>query len=575
MGVQYQAFVGSEPTAVAGSDNDIAIQIPVVLPEVPQMMMRRLLRHMNAAELSNALQRRLVPITWLPHMTLYADAAPSEQWRAWPPTKMSEHVVARIASEQFHASVRQFLRPKLLDEAIHGLRRKFPTLSADHRLSDGQILFAIVSIFLFISLVWLVPFNVIFIGMGIGFTALFWSGMWLRLLALSEAAPASRAAIELDDRELPSYSVLVPAFRETRVLPQIIGAMCSLNYPREKLDIKLILEETDTAMQRAVAKMALPEFIEVLVVPAGAPQTKPRALNYALQFARGSLLTIYDAEDIPEPMQLRAAAKAFAQAPATLACLQAELAFYNPNENWLTRQFTVEYASLFKLLLPTLAKFQLPMPLSGTSNHFRTAALRMVGGWDSYNVTEDADLGFRLARFGFGAGCLGSITYEEANMQLRNWLHQRARWLKGFLQTWLVHMRHPLMLISETGLGGFMMLQAMVLSVFVSATLQPVFLLPTLATLTSDLLASAHQGIFLVITHSLFLGSMLIGCGLSIVNGALALRRKGLMGFGWTLMTMPIYWLLANIAGWMALWQFIRHPFHWNKTRHGLSRVMR
>jgi glycosyltransferase XagB len=182
----------------------------------------------------------------------------------------------------------------------------------------------------------------------------------------------------------------------------------------------------------------------VIVVPCGLPQTKPRALNYALCFARGSLLTIYDAEDIPDPRQLRRAAAAFAVLPQDTACLQAELVFDNANENWLTRQFTIEYAMLFGMILPALAAHRLPLPLGGTSNHFRIDALRRAGAWDAYNVTEDADLGIRLARLGFDTDTITSCTYEEANVSLRNWMRQRTRWMKGFLATWLVHMREPL-----------------------------------------------------------------------------------------------------------------------------------
>ncbi len=160
-------------------------------------------------------------------------------------------------------------------------------------------------------------------------------------------------------------------------------------------------------MRRALRKHDLPPHFEVIVVPQGSPQTKPRALNYALQFCRGSLLTIYDAEDIPEPNQLREVARKFSGAGEKLACLQAQLSFYNPNENWLTRQFTAEYATLFGLILPALAAHNLPLPLGGTSNHFRTRNLRQIGGWDPYNVTEDADLGLRLARLGYRTGVRG------------------------------------------------------------------------------------------------------------------------------------------------------------------------
>jgi len=574
MGVEYQAFAYDEPTSFPGQAKDIAAPPTVVLPEVPHSILQRVLCHMTPVERAYALQNRLVPIAWLPHMTLYADAAPSPEWRAKGTSPLAEQIVARIEPKLFHSEVQRFLRSKLTDEATDNLRQHAPAFSAHARLSQRQMFVALLFLLVFAAAAWLLPINALTIALGFGFLFLFWPMIGLRVLALGEASVVPRDHVEMDDSKLPVYSVLVPAFRETRVLPQLIDALCNLNYLRDKLDIKLVLEETDTAMQRAVAALELPSFIEVLIVPAGKPQTKPRALNYALQFARGSLLTIYDAEDIPEPMQLRAAAKAFAVAPDTLACLQAELAFYNPNENWLTRQFAVEYAVLFKLLLPSLAKYRLPLPLGGTSNHFRAGALRMVGGWDPYNVTEDADLGFRLARYGFDSGSLASTTYEEANTELRNWLHQRSRWLKGFLQTWLVHMRNPVALIDEVGFSGFVVLQATVLGILVSATLQPVFLTFVAVTLCHDLITAETPGLPPLMLNSFFIGNMLTGGTISLLCGFIAAKRAGLRGFGLTLVTMPLYWLLATIAGWMAVWQFIVRPFHWNKTRHGLSRFM-
>lgn len=337
MGVEYQAFAYDEPTSFPGQAKDIAAPPTVVLPEVPHSILQRVLCHMTPVERAYALQNRLVPIAWLPHMTLYADAAPSPEWRAKGTSPLAEQIVARIEPKLFHSEVQRFLRSKLTDEATDNLRQHAPAFSAHARLSQRQMFVALLFLLVFAAAAWLLPINALTIALGFGFLFLFWPMIGLRVLALGEASVVPRDHVEMDDSKLPVYSVLVPAFRETRVLPQLIDALCNLNYPRDKLDIKLVLEETDTAMQRAVAALELPSFIEVLIVPAGKPQTKPRALNYALQFARGSLLTIYDAEDIPEPMQLRAAAKAFAEAPGTLACLQAELAFYNPNENWLTR----------------------------------------------------------------------------------------------------------------------------------------------------------------------------------------------------------------------------------------------
>jgi len=253
--------------------------------------------------------------------------------------------------------------------------------------------------------------------------------------------------------------------------------------------------------------------------------------------------------------------------------LQAELSFYNPNENWLTRQFTIEYAILFKLILPGLAAHYLPLPLGGTSNHFRRQALEAAGGWDAHNVTEDADLGFRLARLGYRTDTLNSITYEEANTQLPNWLKQRARWFKGFLQTWLVHMRRPWTLINEIGFAGFMILQATLLGVVLSAALYPLFLATTLWRLFQGYWhQEAIPLTWATMAEGLYIGLFLVGMGIMIFSGAAATQRKH-MGQWWaTLASLPVYWLLASVAAWLALWQLITNPFHWNKTRHGLSR---
>ena len=374
-------------------------------------------------------------------------------------------------------------------------------------------------------------------------------------------------------RSFPVYSVLVPLFRETAVLGQLVSAHTKLRYPVEKLDIKLILEEEDVGMQAAVAGLRLPPRFEVIVVPAGRPQTKPRALNYALAFSRGELLTIYDAEDIPEPDQLEKAARRFAGEGPEFACLQAQLTFFNPNENWLTRQFTAEYAMLFGRLLPVLAEHRLPLPLGGTSNHFRTAALRAVGGWDPFNVTEDADLGLRLARHGYETGTFDSLTYEEANTRLANWMRQRARWLKGFLATWLVHMRDPPRLMRELGPAGFWVAQAVTIGVFASALLHPLCLAATLVLVALHPALPDQAGFATVAIAGLNLLVFIAGYALAIVLTRQALRQRGISGWHGTLATMPFYWLLMSAAAWLALWQFIAAPFHWNKTEHGLSRL--
>jgi hypothetical protein len=268
--------------------------------------------------------------------------------------------------------------------------------------------------------------------------------------AIGAVTPLSR---KLEDHQLPSYTILVALYKEARVVRRLIGTLNNLDYPRTKLEIKIIVEEDDDEMRRALRALPLGPIYEIIVAPLGEPRTKPRALNIALPLARGDLIAVFDAEDAPDPQQLRRAAERFAAAPLKLACLQARLAIDNVDDNWLTRLFAIEYAALFRLQNEGLADLDLPIPVSGSSNHFRTSILRAVHGWDAWNVTEDADIGLRLARFGYSIGVLDSTTYEEAPVSLDGWLKQRRRWYKGWFQTFLTISRSPLDFIAEVGFG--------------------------------------------------------------------------------------------------------------------------
>ncbi|HEU0223309.1 MAG TPA: glycosyltransferase, partial [Paracoccaceae bacterium] len=202
-------------------------------------------------------------------------------------------------------------------------------------------------------------------------------------------------------RRLPVVSILVPLYRETAVIDPLLAALARLDYPRELLDIILVLEEDDAPMLDALAVRTLPPSVRTLAVPADRLRTKPRAMNYALDFADGEIIGVYDAEDRPAPDQVTRIVEMFAESPPKVACVQARLGFYNAGQNWLARCFAIEYATWFEILLRGYDRLGLPIPLGGTSVFFRRAALEAVGVWDAYNVTEDADLGMRLARFGY------------------------------------------------------------------------------------------------------------------------------------------------------------------------------
>jgi glycosyltransferase XagB len=544
-----------------------------VLPGLPVWALADALRRLPGDELEIALRNKILPIVTIPGLVLHASCGEAAKSLA---RAAGLKLVAQARAADFLEAARRIHGSMILKEATLGLARRHPAKSARRRFTASQmaVLAWFAAVVVALSLV--LPPRFAWASASLVAGLFFLAVIALRILCLMPLLSTSRTrAHGLADADLPVYSVLVPLFRETSVLGQLLTALTHLDYPPGKLDIKLILEESDILMQRAVAGIRLPPQFEVIVVPCGRPQTKPRALNYALRFARGELLTIFDAEDIPEPQQLRLAAETFAALPREVACLQAQLVFYNPNENWLTRQFTIEYATLFGLLLPALANHHLPLPLGGTSNHFRTEILRAAGAWDPFNVTEDADLGLRLARAGYETGTLASRTYEEANVKLINWLRQRARWLKGFLATWLVHMREPARLLDELGPSGFWAAQALTIGVFASALLHPVCTAATFALLYLEPALPEDASLFVTVLAGLNLMILVSGYAVTMIAGSRALRRLGITGWIFPLATMPAYWLLMSAAAWLALWQFIVAPSHWNKTEHGLSSFQR
>ncbi|MEQ1887720.1 MAG: glycosyltransferase [Alphaproteobacteria bacterium] len=371
----------------------------------------------------------------------------------------------------------------------------------------------------------------------------------------------------LNGRQLPMYTIIVPLYREPGSVPQLMAALSRLDYPADRLDIKLVLEAGDEATFTAIRKLNPPAHFQVLRVPPLAPRTKPKACNYALSSATGEHVVIYDAEDIPDTDQLRKAASAFHAAGPLLACLQARLNFYNRRENWLTRQFTLEYSMWFDWLLPGLQALGLPIPLGGTSNHFRTGVLRRLGGWDAYNVTEDADLGLRLARSGYSCAVLDSSTMEEANCQHINWLRQRTRWQKGYMMTWFVHMRRPLDLWRQLGPRGFLGFQLFVGGTVALALSMPAAFLIFVLSLCAcgpqapQLLSQLNAIIF---TLGLCVGAVCAAAG-AVGRGYYDLLIE--------ILFTPLYWGLTMLASISALWQLTCNPFYWEKTRHAISRM--
>ena len=396
----------------------------------------------------------------------------------------------------------------------------------------------------------------------------------LRLAAALEP-PANdlwqRFRWRIDEARLPIYTVAVPLLREEAVLPQLICALSALDYPAAKLEILLLVEAGDHGTRRALAACELPPSFSVLMVPPGHPRTKPRALNLALAEARGALFAVYDAEDHPDPQQLRQAAARFLRAPANIACMQARLTIDNARDGLLPALFALEYAGLFEVLNPGLLRFHLPILLGGTSNHFRTETLRAIGGWDAWNVTEDADIGVRLVRAGHRIADLPSLTWEEAPLTLPAWLKQRSRWIKGHVQTVICHLRDPSALLREAGPAASATFVALALGSVVTALGYPVFAIAAIIAWKDGALL-LPSGPIDGWASAIALMVMLAGAVAILVPPALGVWRRGeyrLLAF---LPLLPLYYGLVSVAAWLALFEYTTRRHSWNKTAHGLAR---
>ncbi|MGH1573935.1 glycosyltransferase family 2 protein [Methylobacterium sp. P31] len=460
------------------------------------------------------------------------------------------------------------------DYAAHDLRRRAPERATAREPALWWLLVLVLALIAALCLGAVLPAPLARAAMLTG-QGLFLAMSTFRLAALAIPAPvAPEAAVPLADPDLPVYTVLVPLHREAAVVPDLLKALAALDFPPAKLDIKFLIEADDPETGAALARVTLPARFEIITMPPGGPRTKPRALNAALPLARGALLTVYDAEDTPDPGQLRLAASLFARRPESTACLQGRLVIDNAGDSRLARAFALEYAGLFDVLNPALARCGLPVPLGGTSMHLRTRVLRALGGWDAYNVTEDADLGIRLALAGYTVGDLPSATIEEAPARIGPWLAQRTRWLKGLVQTSLTHGRRPL--ANARRLGGLEALCAVALvpGTVASALAYPVCLVSAVwAFLVLDIPAAPA-----------FLDNLSMGLAITLFGvGLVALTLPALPGCarrGWSDLAqsvplMPVYFLLVSVAAWLALIELVRAPERWNKTQHGLARTSR
>lgn len=443
--------------------------------------------------------------------------------------------------------------------ASEELPEKMPMFSAKgmFKWSVGFLCTALALILIFIVLT---PRDRLFTTIILFFNLFFFCNTILKsvIFVTSCFLPKTLATRKIADEDLPIYTILVPLFKEKKsTIQQVTKALQNLHYPTEKKDIKLILEHTDKDTLANIPENLGVAF-EVIVVPDSQPKTKPKACNYALQTAKGEYVCIFDAEDIPDQNQLISALGTLQHNNVG----QAQLTYYNWDRNVLTKMFYFEYECLFKFFLPALQYFHLPIPLGGTSNHFKRHELNQLGGWDAYNVTEDADLGIRYYRHRKNVGIIYSETHEEAPFTMGNWLNQRSRWIKGYMQTLLVHLRQPWRTYKELGFIKFFGFLFFIGAPTMTFVFMPFALLVSAFAFFATMPLS--NGLWYFTGANLFGGIILhIGIALTIT---LKTQRTTLLAYS---LLYPFYWLLHPIAALIAVFELIFAPYYWRKTIHG------
>ncbi|MET0473785.1 MAG: glycosyltransferase [Mycobacterium sp.] len=388
------------------------------------------------------------------------------------------------------------------------------------------------------------------------------------LLTVSDAD-----ALNVPDHELPFYTVLLPVFDEPSIVQDLIDGVGKLNYPPDKIEVLLLVEEDDLPTRAAAAGIEL-QSVRIVLVPHSLPKTKPKACNYGMSLTdlRGEMMTIYDAEDIPDPLQLRKVVVALQRLSPDVGCVQCRLGYFNETQNLLTRWFSMEYDQWFGLVLPTVESSKCVVPLGGTSNHMPVHVWRRVGGWDEFNVTEDADLGVRLARHGYRTAMLDSVTLEEANSDVVNWIRQRSRWYKGYLQTMIVHLRHPLQLRREIGSKAILRLINMTGGIPLANAMNLVFWL----TMLSWIAGRPHfvALVFPPSTYYLSLLLVVVVTPIAMFIELVVIYTLGKPHLWWASLLTPLYWILQSVAAVKAIYQLMFRPHYWEKTVHGLTEVV-
>ena len=471
------------------------------------------------------------------------------------------HLLCFVPEPELRDYLAHAAAPALIDSARQNLARRWPYASAQLELTRLARCGFVAALLLLVGMVLAAPHFAQVLLLPVALTLLL-APAAIRLAAVLEPLSQQPAMLRPPDEELPIYSVLIPLRNEAAMVPQLFAAMRALDYPPGRLDIKFVVEAASKETVAAVRERLSDPRFSLVPVPDAAPRTKPKALDFALPLCRGEHVVVFDAEDVPDPDQLWKAAVRFRDAP-DLVCLQAQLVIDNGRDHWLAALFAGEYAGLFGVLLPALARWRLPMPLGGTSNHFRLSTVRELGGWDAFNVTEDADLGIRLARRRLRVGVLASRTFEAAPARLGPWLGQRTRWMKGWMQTFIVHNRDPGRLLAEMGLPAFLAFETLVLGMIAAPLLHCAFLasLGFRVALGAPLIDGSLWTVF-------YLAMLALGYGSAVAMALLGLFRLKARHLLASQLWLPLYWLLVGIATFKAAHELVMRPFYWFKSPH-------
>ncbi len=463
---------------------------------------------------------------------------------------------------------------RALDRAVNQLRTQDPTRSAAVAVVGWQR--AVLWVLLIVTVgfeIWRpMQTTVVLIALStlayvltmVDRVLIFRQGLAYRAVVISD-----EEARAIPDSRLPRYTILVPAYDEPEVVGDLLAAMSRLEYPPEKMQVLLLLEADDAVTIAAAGEYRDSETITIVLVPPADPRTKPKACNYGLELATGDIITIYDAEDEPEPLQLRRTVAAFAKLPPEVVCVQSKLAYHNSHQNLLTGWFTAEYNLWFGYLLPGMMRSASPIPLGGTSNHLRREVLDEIGAWDPFNVTEDADLGLRIHALGYRTAVLDSTTLEEANSDPINWIRQRSRWYKGYLQTWLVHIRRPVEMWRSVGPRSFVRLTLILAGTPIIAVLNLVFWFITILWFLGQ--PAVVGAVFPWFVYFPALVALIVGNGATLYMNLVSLREDDRADLIVPALTVPGFFAMMSVAAAKGVYQLIRNPSYWEKTFHGLA----